>query len=151
MTFFEKLKRLNAYRALGKNAERICSQLTYISKVSHNHDGRYDARIEEAVDYLLAQMEREGTITLSSVLYAEEMLADLSSVAKSYTELFVAHAHIDLNWKWGFHEAASVTVDTFRTILDLMREYPTMTYTQSQAVCFKIVEELCPELLPEIK
>ncbi|MBQ4064531.1 MAG: alpha-mannosidase [Clostridia bacterium] len=151
MTFYEKLKRLNTYRSLGKNAERICSQLTYLSKVSSNHEGKYNDRIEEAVDYLLSQIDRENTVTLSDVLYAENMLADLSHVAKSYTELFVAHAHIDLNWKWGFHEAASVTVDTFRTILDLMREYPTMTYTQSQAVCFKIVEELCPELIPEIK
>ena len=77
MTFYEKLKRLNTYRSLGKNAERICSQLTYLSKVSRNHEGKYNDRIEEAVDYLLSQIDRENTVTLSDVLYAENMLAEL--------------------------------------------------------------------------
>jgi alpha-mannosidase len=34
----------------------------------------------------------------------------------------VGHAHIDMNWMWGYDETASITLDTFRTMLDLMNE-----------------------------
>lgn len=56
-----------------------------------------------------------------------------------------------MNWMWGFQETAAVTVDTFRTVLDLMREYPDFTYAQSQASTYQIIEEYAPEMLEEIR
>lgn len=52
---------------------------------------------------------------------------------------------------WGYNETAAVTVDTFRTILDLMREYPEFTYAQSQASTYEIIEKFRPDMLEEIK
>ena len=133
MTYLQKLKKLNRYRGQGKHAERICSELIYLDGVSKNHGNRYGARIEAVVDYLLDEIGREGVLTLTAMKQAEDMLSDLSPVAKSYTELFISHAHIDMNWMWGYNETAALTVDTFRTVLDLMKEYPEMTFGQSQA------------------
>jgi len=56
-----------------------------------------------------------------------------------------------MNWMWGYQETAAITVDTFRTILDLMNEYPEFTYSQSQASVYKIIEEHDPDMLEEIK
>ena len=42
--------------------------------------------------------------------------------------------HIDMNWMWGYQETAAVTVDTFRTMLDLMNEYPEYKFSQSRGV-----------------
>ncbi len=151
MNYLEKLKFLNRHRSEGKNAERICSELTYLDGISKNKNGKYDKELEAAADYLIASVERDGVITKSVVLAAEEMLSDLAPVAKSYKEMFVSHAHIDMNWMWGYNETAAVTVDTFRTILDLMREYPEFTYAQSQASTYEIIEKFRPDMLEEIK
>ncbi len=151
MNYCQKLQKLNGLRFHNKNSERISSELTYMDGVSRNHGDAYNDRIEAAADYILAEFDREGVITASAVAHAEEMLADLSPIAKSYTEYFVAHAHIDMNWKWGYQETAAITVDTIRTILTLFREYPEFTYAQSQASVYEIIEKFCPELLPEIK
>ncbi len=151
MTYRQKLNKLYSMRYDNKNAERISSQLIYMDGVSRNHSDAYDRRIEEAADFILADYKREGVITASAVKNAEDMLVDLIPIAKSYTEYFVAHAHIDMNWKWGYQETAAITVETFHTMLTLLREYPEFTFAQSQASTYEIIEKFCPEMLPEIK
>ena len=52
---------------------------------------------------------------------------------------------------WGYQETVTVTLDTFRTILNLMKEYPEFTYAQSQASVYKMIELYAPEMIDEIK
>ncbi len=151
MKYLEKLKLLDCRRREGIWAERICAELTYLDGISEVDGGAYNDRIEAAADGLLEAIGRDGVITKGAVLHAEEQLSDLIPVAKRYRELFVAHAHIDMNWMWGYNETAAVTVDTFRTILDLMREYPEFTFAQSQASTYEIIEKFRPDMLEEIK
>ena len=54
MNYLEKLKFLNRHRSEGKNAERICSELTYLDGISKNKNGKYDKELEAAADYLIA-------------------------------------------------------------------------------------------------
>ena len=56
-----------------------------------------------------------------------------------------------MNWMWGYQETAAVTADTFRTVLDLMKEYPDFTFSQSQASVYRIIEQNAPYMIPEIK
>ncbi|MBR5366218.1 MAG: alpha-mannosidase, partial [Clostridia bacterium] len=93
----------------------------------------------------------EGVLTDSACGRAEDILSPMGELAKSYKLFLTGHAHIDMNWMWGYHETASVTVDTFRTMLNLMKEYPDFTFAQSQASTYKIVEDFAPEMLDEIK
>ena len=151
MTYLDKLKKIDSHRAENKYAERICAELTYLDGVSSLHGGKYDAKLERAADVLLERIEADGTITRGTVIAIEEMLSELAPVAKSLKELFVAHAHIDMNWQWGYNETAVITVDTFRTMLELMREYPEFTFSQSQASTYEIVEKYRPDMLDEIK
>ncbi len=151
MNYLQKLQKLGEYRGRGPEAERICSEIAYLDGVSANRGGAFDRRLEAAADFVLSEAEKEGAITRGTVRAAEEMLADLGPEAKRYTALFISHAHIDMNWMWGYNETAALTVDTFRTVLDFMREYPDVTFGQSQASTYEIVEKYCPELLDEIR
>ncbi|MBQ7599306.1 MAG: alpha-mannosidase [Clostridia bacterium] len=151
MTYLEKLRYLDSKRNENKASERIVSQIVYLDAISKYADGRYDSLIENAADYLIGEAEKEGAITNRSVQHAENMLAELVPVAKSYKELFIGHAHIDMNWQWSYNETAAITVDTFRTMLDIMNENPDFTFGQSQASTYEIIEKHCPELLDEIK
>lgn len=131
--------------------ERILSQLEYAAELSRVKAGRYDKLIYKAAAYLEDYCVKEGALTKSAVHAAEDMLHELSGDAKSYHIICAAHAHIDMNWMWGLAETVAITIDTFRTMLDMMKEYPDFTFSQSQASVYRIVEEYDPEMLKEIK
>lgn len=79
------------------------------------------------------------------------MLAPMEKAAKEYRLILAAHAHIDMNWMWSFNETVAVTLATFRTMLNIMDEYPDFCFSQSQASVYKIVEEYDPDLMERIK
>ncbi|MFV0402330.1 MAG: alpha-mannosidase [Oscillospiraceae bacterium] len=132
-------------------ADRIIAQLGFLLEVSLAQDYRYDNTILPQIDRLYDAVRRDGGLTVQSTKQVENDLLLLSSVAKKYEVTCVAHAHIDMNWMWGFQETAALTVDTFRTMLDLMEDYPEFTFSQSQASVYRIVEEYCPSMLEEIR
>lgn len=148
LTDYERLRREAGDGAWGK---RILAEISFLSELSRIHDGKWDIQIGDGVRFLSERLEEEGAITKRSVLDTEALLQPLSSEAKQYTVICAAHAHIDMNWMWGYAETAALTIDTFRTMLQLMREYPEFHFSQSQASVYHIVEEYAPELLPEIK
>ncbi len=151
MKYIEKLRWLNTLRETGEWANRIAAEITYLDAISKHRENRYDRQIEAGLDYLLAGFEKNGCITRQAVLDTENLLSDLAPVAKSLKELFVGHAHIDMNWMWSYNETACIVVDTFRTMLTLMKQYPGFTFGQSQASTYELAEKFCPELLPEIR
>lgn len=86
----------------------------------------------------------------TAVARAEELLAPVAAVAKTYTIHCVGHGHIDMNWMWSWPETVSVTHDTFATVLKLMDEFPQFRFSQSQASVYAIIEEFNPEMLARI-
>lgn len=132
-------------------SERITSQLLYAYNLSCVRDHRYSDLVNAAANSLLDTLASEGAITASAAKRCEEILMPLKDLAKGYKVRCVGHAHIDMNWMWGFQETAAITLDTFRTVLELMEEYPSMTFGQSQASTYRIIEEYAPEMLPLIR
>lgn len=135
----------------GDWGERILSQLCYAYELSKVNEHRFDETIQAALTCLEDRMAEDGVIAKSAALETESQLNSLAAEAKSYTILCAAHAHIDMNWMWPWDETVAVTIDTFRTMLNLMREYPQFTFSQSQASIYRIVEQYAPEMLQEIK
>ena len=136
----------------GPWADRIYAELGYAAALSSANGRIYDELVEKAANTLIDEATKVGgVVTVDAAKAAEAVLMPLSEKAKSYKVHCISHAHIDMNWMWGFQETASVTVDTFRTVLDLMKEFPTLTFAQSQASTYKIIEEYAPEMLDEIK
>jgi len=80
----------------------------------------------------------------------EAVLAPVAPTAKSHTMHCAGHAHIDMNWMWSWQETVAVTVDTFRTMLALMDEFPGFVFSQSQASVYAIVREFEPDMLKRI-
>lgn len=134
------------------HTDRILGQLSFANEMSKAADGKYDSLVAKANQMLLDQLQTEGCVDQKGALAAEEILSPLSEEAKKYTMHCIAHAHIDMNWMWRFDETVSVVLDTFRTMLDLMKEYPQYTFSQSQASVYRIVAEYGPaEMLEAIK
>ena len=136
----------------GPWADRIYAELGYAAAVSGANGKIYDEIVLNAANKLIEEATKVGgVVTADAAKAAEAVLMPISEKAKSYKVHCISHAHIDMNWMWGFQETASVTVDTFRTVLDLMKEHPELTFAQSQASTYQIIEEFAPEMLDEIK
>jgi len=136
---------------LGPWGERIAAQLFFAWELSKASDGTFDSLVDAALAFVEERLREEGVIGKETAHRAESLLAPLSAEAKRYEVLCVAHAHIDMNWMWGWDETVAVTLDTFRTMLTLMDEYPEFTFSQSQAAIYRIVETHAPEMLEEIR
>lgn len=130
---------------------RIISELEFAMNLSSAEGGKYDQEIEATLDYLLERMQLQGVITNQDCDKAEDMLASMEAAAKEYKLILASHAHIDMNWMWSFNETVAVTLATFRSILNIMSQYPDFCFSQSQAAVYKIVEEYDPLLMEEIK
>ncbi len=130
---------------------RILSELEFALKLSQAERGRYDPELEAALDGLLSCIGEEGVLTDRACGKAEEILSPLERPAKEYSLILAAHAHMDMNWMWGYHETVAVVLATFRSILGIMEQYPQFRFSQSQASVYRIVEEQDPELMERIK
>lgn len=136
---------------LTKAEKRILAEMDFVCALSREGNGKYDGILRQAEAYLTEQYHACGALSRTAAEEAEKILMPAAQEAKSYRFLCVAHAHIDMNWKWGYDETVGTTVDTFRTMLNIMKEYPDFRFSQSQASVYKIVEDNDPQMLEEIK
>ena len=109
------------------------------------------AILEQTIDELYDSFMAEHALTDSACQAAEKRLLVFSERAKSYNLHCVAHAHIDMDWLWGLHETVDVTLSTFRTMLDMMDEYPEFTFSQSQCAVYRMAEFYDPVLFRRMK
>lgn len=63
----------------------------------------------------------------------------------------VGNSHIDMAWLWPWTETVEVVRNTFRSVLDLMREYPDFKFTMSSARTYEWMQEKYPEIFQEIE
>lgn len=135
----------------GHWADRILTELEYLRLVFVQAEEKIPEILDETAQNVYEAWQRDGAITRQTVLEAEKALKCFAPRAKALKQLCVAHAHIDMDWLWGKAETVSVTIDTFQTMLNLLREYPDFIYSQSQASTYEIIEKYCPSMLDEIK
>ncbi len=135
----------------GKVAGRLMHELSYARRVSQVLDGRHEPLILRAMDMAQAAFDEDGVLTDRRALEIEQTLMPMQADCKKYHLMLCGHAHIDMNWMWRYDETVQITLDTFRTVLRLMDEFPGFTFSQSQASVYRIVEENAPDMLEQIR
>jgi alpha-mannosidase len=82
---------------------------------------------------------------------AHRALQPVNDWMKQFTVRVVGNAHIDMAWLWPWTETVEVVKDTFTTALQLMKEYPDFTYTQSSVQDFEWLQQKYPAMFREIQ
>ncbi len=131
--------------------ERVFAEIATVLEISKGENDSYDTLAEAAVDLLYDNFVKTHALPDDLCQKAEQMLLPLSEKAKAYTVHCVAHAHLDMDWMWGYHETAAIVTGTFRTMLNLMKEYPDFIFSQSQAATYDIVKQYDEDMFEEIK
>lgn len=134
---------------------RMVDQIKFVEGLKQLHPEKvrgWDRLLKEVELCMVAATATGNPTTIAKAVQdAEHLLAPIGKVAKTYTIHCIGHAHIDMNWMWGWPETVSVTHDTVSTVLKLMEEFPEFTFSQSQASIYRILEQHAPELLERVR
>jgi alpha-mannosidase len=117
------------------------------------HRAERDAQLDAAVHAIdLGALDRGDQAAFdASLSRAQEQLTALNPWLKTFTIRAVGNSHIDMAWLWPWTETVDVVRNTFRSALDLMREYPDLTFSMSSAQAYAWMEEKYPDLFQEIQ
>ncbi len=63
----------------------------------------------------------------------------------------IANAHLDPVWQWRWEEGAAEAVSTFRVAAALLADHPDLVFCHNEAVLYRWVERLDPELFAAIR
>ena len=104
----------------------------------------------KAIDF--AALDRgDQTAFDASLQQAQAKLKALDPWLKQFTIRAAGNSHIDMAWLWPWTETVEVVRNTFRSALDLTREYPDFKFTMSSARTYVWMEEKYPDLFKEIE
>lgn len=132
---------------LSTASRRIFIEADYLIQLAKLKGDFFSAEFDNVVNYLDAL----ETVTEQDVLKCEQMLEPAKKAAKSLQCICVAHAHIDVNWLWGYRETVSIALSTMETMVKLLERYPRFTFAQSSAFIYQIVARYRPALLEKIR
>ncbi len=87
----------------------------------------------------------------ASLKEAQAALEPLRPVLQKYFVQMTGNAHIDAAWLWTWSEAVDQVHFTFANALQMMREFPAYTFSQSTAQYYEWMEQKFPSLFAEIQ
>lgn len=130
---------------------RILSELDFCLQMKTYAGMDVTDEVDRALTVLEEAHATDGVLTDAACERAEQCLMPLAEEAHTYILLLVGHAHLDMNWMWGYDETVATVIATTQTMLKLMEEYPEFCFSQSQASVYQILEEHASDLMPEIQ
>ncbi len=86
-----------------------------------------------------------------SLRLAHDKLEMLKPWLSQFSIRAVGNSHIDMAWLWSWTETVEVVRNTFRSVLDLMREYPDFKFSMSSARAYDWIQEKYPDLFEQIR
>ncbi|MEA5535203.1 alpha-mannosidase [Crocosphaera sp. XPORK-15E] len=63
----------------------------------------------------------------------------------------VGHAHLDMAWLWTVDETWEVAERTFRSVINLQKDFPNLTFGHTTPVLYEWIEKHRPELFKQIQ
>lgn len=144
------------YPVEDSNPQKMLEEILCVQEVSNAFpDGRAErhSQLRAAVNAIdFGALERGNQTAFNkSLAAADSKMQLLAKWVKQFTINAVGNSHIDLAWKWSWTEAVEVVRDTFGTVLELMDQYPQITFAQSSAQDFLWLENKYPDLFKAIQ
>lgn len=131
----------------------LMEEINFVQKVLLKKEENLEENFLEVVKTLdtEALQKRDWPRILSSLKKAEGALSFFRPGAKEYKVYLVGHSHIDMNWLWPWKDTIDVCLRDFDTANRLMKEFPDLHFSHSQAAVYEIVRKKDPSLFNEVK
>ena len=95
--------------------------------------------------------EERVSVELAIETLDDDLLALRERYPRTGSIALTGHAHIDLAWLWPLEETRRKAQRTFSTVVELMDQYPELTFNQSTAQLYAFIEEDDPALFERIQ
>jgi alpha-mannosidase len=130
--------------------ERLTAQAEFVRRLGSRGATGGEAAAGRAEATFTSALAR-GAAAVDALGEAEAHLLPFAAQAKSYEVTCIGHAHIDMNWQWGYHETVACGAASFTTLLRLLDEFPDMTFLQSQAALYEMMRRHHPALFARMR
>lgn len=99
-------------------------------------------------DFLIQGTAALGLVTTPPLL-AEALHQDRNESRKVLH--IIGHSHIDAAWLWPWRDGSNVVLNTFRSALNRMNEFPGFCYSHSSSMHYRWVQRADPNMFREIQ
>lgn len=106
--------------------------------------------VESAASLLPNPLPQDTPQLQNLVVQMSGMLAPLSKKAKALSVHLIGHSHIDMNWLWTWPDTREVILRDLKSVLQLMDDYPELTFSHSQPATYEVFRQAEPELFQKI-
>ena len=104
----------------------------------------------KAID--LAALDKGDQVAFdASLRKSQQTLEQLRPYVKKFSIHATGNSHIDMAWLWPWTETVEVTRNTFGSVLELMNEYPQLTFTMATAQTYQWMEDKYPAMFQQIQ
>jgi alpha-mannosidase len=103
--------------------------------------------VQEAADLIPNNLISFEEIHLNQI---EARITGLSYKAQKLSVHVIGHSHIDMNWLWTWPDTVNVILRDFKSVLDIMEDYPELIFTHSQPATYEVVRQRAPELFAKM-
>ncbi|MBN1809410.1 MAG: hypothetical protein JW909_10110 [Planctomycetes bacterium] len=127
------------------------AQLKYARVLADSHERK--ELLAKAENLLDAGALRAGRWPkfLASVRRMEETLVPFSDSARRATVHIVGHSHIDMDWMWTWPDTVHCIRRDFRSVADLMDDFPELTFTHSQVPTYEVARTMDPAVFARVR
>lgn len=129
---------------------RLEKELEFAEEFVTYNGGEGSELIAQAINEL-ESCDYDNTDLSELIQEIESILIPIGRKAKQFTIHYIAHAHIDMNWLWGWPDTVATTYKTFKTMLQLMKDFPEFRFSQSQVSTYEIARKYSPDIFEKIK
>jgi alpha-mannosidase len=152
--FFNAYLKIDRIENILFEMDSILYQIKFAYRLSEGGQGRNLRKFADKALSLLRPEEVEkkdwGKV-LSDIRDAEKILEVFRKDAKKFRVHLIGHAHIDMNWLWSYEDTVHTCLRDFETVNKLMDRYSDLTFSQSQAHIYKIVEDRNKSLFKKVQ
>jgi alpha-mannosidase len=133
-------------RARQELLDTAWAELTFANALAETEEEF--AMVEKAVAHVPEDMTKFNG---RSMMLMELELYDMKKKVKDYQVHVIGHSHIDMNWLWTWPDTFNVILRDFKSVLDMMDDYPEMTFTHSQPATYDVIREHAPDLFKRVQ
>lgn len=108
------------------------------------------AIVETAAACIPDPLPEDGPALETALASMASALMPLAGRIKANRVHLVGHSHIDMNWLWTWSDTVEVIKRDIRSVLQLMDEFPELTFSHSQPATYEVIRLEEPALFDRI-
>ncbi|CCW36253.1 alpha-mannosidase [Chthonomonas calidirosea] len=111
-----------------------------------------ERRLVQEAAALVPEITDETSLDQIEAL-SQQIITILTPLQKPIADMrvhLIGHSHIDMNWLWTWPDTVQVILRDFKSVLQLMEEFPELTFSHSQPATYEVVRQKAPDLFQKV-